>query len=101
MVVERDHVHGHALKRRNDDAALGDGGRQLGAAEVAQPRPEAEVRPGRVLRLQAREATDRPDGVEVGAVEKQLARERRAAQFAEGQGQTTILPNLLPARNRS
>ena len=44
---------------------------------------------------------DRPGGAEVGAFEEQLARECRAIQFAGRQGQTTILPNLFPARNRS
>jgi hypothetical protein len=101
VVVGRDHVHRHARERRDDDAPLRHRRGQLGTLEVAQARPETEVRPGRVLRLQAGQPPDRLDRVEVGAIEQQLARERRAVQVAGGQGQTTILPNLLPARNRS
>jgi hypothetical protein len=101
MITEGDHTHGHALQRRDEDATLGHVGRQLGAVEVAQSRPETEVRARRVLRLQAREQRDRLDGGEAGALEQQLARERRAIQFARGQRQTTILPNLFPARKRS
>ena len=94
-------MHGHALQRRDDDAPLDDVGGELGPLEVAQPRPEADVRAVRVLRLQPGESMNRVDGTQLGPLEEQLARERRAAQFAGGQGQTTILPNLFPARNRS
>ena len=82
--------------RRSSTSAV-----ELGPVEVAQPRPEAEVRPRRVLRLQPGETVDRLAGTEAGAFEEQLARERRAVQFAGRQGQTTILPNLFPLANRS
>ena len=101
VILRGDHVHGDALQRRDQDAPLGHVRGQLCAIEVAEPRPETEVRPGRVLRLQAGEQADRVDGGEVCALEEQLARERRPVQFARGQGQTTILPNLFPARKRS
>jgi hypothetical protein len=101
MVVGGDHVHRHTLEGRDDDAALDYRRRQLGPVEVAEARPEPQVRPDRVLRLQAGEPPDRLDGVEVGTLEEQLAREGRAVQVTCGQGQTTILPNLFPARNRS
>jgi hypothetical protein len=94
-------VHGHALQRRDHDPPLGDVGGELPPLEVTEARPQTEVRPGRVLRLQPREPADRLDGAEVGAFEQQLPRERRAVQFASGQGQTTIFPNLFPARKRS
>jgi hypothetical protein len=94
-------VHRHALQRRDDDPSLGDVRGQLRTLEIAKARPETEVRAGRVLRLQCREQTDRLDRGQVGTLEEQLPREGRAVQFARGQRQTTILPNLLPARKRS
>jgi hypothetical protein len=101
VIPRSDHVHGHALQRRDHDATPRHVSGQLGAVEVAEPRPEPEVRSVRILRLEAGEQADRRDGREVGTFEEQLPRKRRAVQFTRGQGQTTILPNLFPARKRS
>ena len=101
MIVGGDQVHGHALQRGDDDPTLREVSSELRAVEVTEPRPQAEVRPGRILRLQGREPPDHLDGIDVGTLEEQLARERRAVQLASRQGQMTILPNLFPARNRS
>ena len=76
-------------------------GRELRTVEVAQPRPEAEVRPGRVLRLQPASRRIASTALEVGALEEELTRQGCAVQFTGRQGQTTILPNLLPLANRS
>jgi hypothetical protein len=94
-------VHGDPLEGRDQDATLGHVRGQLRAIEVAESRPEAEIRTRRILRLQAGEQADRVDGGEIGALEEQLTREGCAVQVARGQGQTTILPNLFPARKRS
>ena len=59
---------------------------QLGGTEVAQPRPQAEVRVERDLGLHADEMGDRRQGIEIGSFEQQLASHRRPVEGTPVEG---------------
>ena len=69
-------------------------GERLGT-EPLEPGPEARVRVERHLRLQADDVLHRPDHVDLGAAQQELASQRRPAQRSSGQQPGTHAPAIL------
>ena len=74
---------------------------QVGRLESRQPRPQADLRRRRLLRLQPTDPLDRIDDADIGGLEQELARERRPPSGRALRTSVTALVSRgsSPARN--
>jgi hypothetical protein len=84
-VALRDDVDRRAHQRRLHDLPPLQRPREVTQGEPVEPRPEADVRGRRVLRLQAADSLERPRHRQPGALEQELPRQQRAVQAALAQ----------------
>ena len=82
-ILARYEVNRRAHQRAPDDFACIDGANEILAPKSFDPRPEADERRPRDLRLHARNPLDRSPNLHLLAMEKELAGEGRAIQRAK------------------
>jgi hypothetical protein len=82
VVARRGQVQGSAQEPAADRLAAREEVVELGGIEVPQPRPQAEVRRGRLLRLHRHEVLDRRGSRAPLAAQQELALQQRAVERA-------------------